>query len=414
MARTESVAVVGVGLVTPAGSAVDVLWQALVAAHATAAPWADDRLPAHSDVLACIVSDFDPTSFLTPVEIRRLDRCHQFAIGAAQEAIDAVAGGPMPAAERGAIVCGVGFGATATYETQHERLLDQGLRALSPLAIPMVMPNSVTAHLSMRFGFRGPAHTVCAACASGTLAIGEGVDLLRRGSADLVLAGGADAMVTYNAICSYLRLDAMSRNVRDPAHASRPFDVGRDGFVLAEGAGFVVLERLADARANGRRIYGLVLGFGSNSDAYHLVAPSPNGEGAQRCMELALLDAGIGIADVAHVNAHGTSTPLNDSAEASALCRLFRGTTPPVSAVKGTTGHMIGGSGAVEAIVALWSLHHGLAPPIAGLEQLDPACPIDVVIGEPRALADGAVLSTSFGFGGANACLVLKGGFGGA
>ena len=304
-------------------------------------------------------------------------------------------------------MCGVGFGATATYEEQHTRLLSQGLKALSPLSIPMVMPSSVAAHLSLRFGFQGPCLTVSAACASGAAAIGEGVELLRRGAADLVLAGGADAMVTYNAICSFLRLDAMSSNAAAPALASRPFDVDRDGFVLGEGAGFVVLRRLDDARAEGLGPLGTILGYGTNADAHHLVAPSPDGEGALRCMRLALADAGITPALVAHVNAHGTSTPLNDAAEAAALTALFGGTTPPVSAVKATTGHMIGGSGAVEAVVALWSLRHGLAPPISGLTHLDPGCAIDAVQGSPRPIGEGVVLSNSFGFGGVNACLVL-------
>jgi 3-oxoacyl-[acyl-carrier-protein] synthase II len=268
------------------------------------------------------------------------------------------------------------------------------------------MPNSVAAHLSLRFGFRGPCHTVSAACASGAVAIGEGMELLRRGAADLVLAGGVDAMVTYNAMCSFLRLDAMSRYAAEPALASRPFDVARDGFVLAEGAGFVVLQRPNDARAARRPILGLALGYGTNSDAHHLVAPSPGGEGALACMKLALEDAGAQPPDVAHVNAHGTSTPLNDAAEAQALARLFAD-SPPVSAVKSTTGHMIGGSGAVEVIVTIASLTHRIAPPIAGLRHVDPACPIDAVRDAPRALGAGLAISNSFGFGGSNACLVL-------
>jgi 3-oxoacyl-[acyl-carrier-protein] synthase II len=270
----------------------------------------------------------------------------------------------------------------------------------------MVMPNSVTAHLSIRFGFRGPCHTVSAACASGAVAVGEGMELLRRGAADLVLAGGVDAMVTYNAVCSFLRLDAMSRHAEEPQLASRPFDVGRDGFVLAEGAGFVVMQRPPDAQAANRPILGLVVGYGANSDAHHLVAPSPGGDGAFACMTLALEDAGARPSDVVHVNAHGTSTPLNDAAEAQALARRFPD-SPPVSAVKGTTGHMIGGSGTVEVIVTIASLTHRIAPPVAGLRHIDPLCPIDAVRDAPRPLRDGLAISNSFGFGGSNACLVV-------
>jgi 3-oxoacyl-[acyl-carrier-protein] synthase II len=406
MRERRPIAVIGVGLKAPGGLTVDELWDALCAGRSTAEPFLDERLPPGSDVLHCPVTGFTPARYLAPVEARRLDRCHHLAIGAAEEALNAVGPG-RPDPERCAVVCGVGFGATGTYEEQHTRLLDGGVKALSPLAIPIVMPNSVAAHLSMRFGFRGPCLTVSAACASGAVAIGEGVELLRRGAADLVLAGGVDAMITYNAVCSFLRLDAMSRHAEAPALASRPFDVDRDGFVLAEGAGFVVLQRLGDASPNGPPPLGLVLGYGTNADAHHLVAPRPGGEGALACMRLALDDASAVPADVTHVNAHGTSTVLNDAAEAQALAALFGGNGPPVSAVKGTTGHMIGGSGAVEAIVTLWSLRHALAPPIAGLRRLDPACPVDAVETDPRPIRQGVALSNSFGFGGANACLAL-------
>jgi 3-oxoacyl-[acyl-carrier-protein] synthase II len=272
------------------------------------------------------------------------------------------------------------------------------------------MPSSTAALLALRFGFRGPCTTLSAACASGAVAIGEGVELLRRDAADLVLAGGADAMVTYTAVSGFLRLDVMSRNVNEPALASRPFDVARDGFVMGEGAGFVVLERESDAVAAGHPVLGFVAGYGSCTDAYHLVAPSPDGEGALRCMRLALADAGLDAADVTHVNAHGTSTVLNDLAEARALTALFGDAdVPPVTAVKGATGHLVAGSGAVEAVVSLRSLREKLAPPVAGLREIDPAIDLDVVRDEPRALERGAVLSNSFGFGGLDACLVLNG-----
>jgi 3-oxoacyl-[acyl-carrier-protein] synthase II len=269
------------------------------------------------------------------------------------------------------------------------------------------MPSSVAAHLSLRFGFQGPCLTVSAACASGAAAIGEGVELLRRGAADVVLAGGVDSLVGYGAMCCFMRLDAMSRNVGCPDVASRPFDADRDGFVMGEGAGFVVLQRLEDISAPGPEPLGLVLGHASSADAHHLVAPSPDGEGAVRCMALALADAGVGPCDLAHVNAHGTSTVLNDRAEAAALAALFAGSCPPVTAVKGSTGHMIAGSGAAEAIVSLISLRDRLVPPVAGLRTLDPDFDLDVVRGTPRAGAPGYALSNSFGFGGANTALVL-------
>ena len=405
LGRPAPVAVVGAGVKTPAGNGVGELWQNLCAARPSAEVFEDDRLPPGTAALVCRVSGFDPTAYLTPVEVRRLDRSHALAIAAAADALGQCAALPAPA--RRAVVCGVGLGAASTYEEQASRLLGQGVRGLSPLTIPLVMPSSVAAHLSLRFGFEGPCLTVSAACASGAAAIGEGVELLRRGAADVILAGGVDSLVGYGAMCCFMRLDAMSRNVGCPDLASRPFDADRDGFVMGEGAGFVVLQRLEDISASGPEPLGLVLGHASSADAHHLVAPSPDGEGAVRCMALALADAGVQPRDLAHVNAHGTSTVLNDRAEAAALAALFDGACPPVTAVKGSTGHMIAGSGAVEAIVSLISLRHRVVPPVAGLRTVDPDFDLDVVQDTPREGPPGYALSNSFGFGGANTALVL-------
>jgi len=405
LGRPAPVAVVGAGVKTPAGNGVGELWRNLCAARPSAEVFEDDRLPPGTAALVCRVSGFDPAAHLTPIEVRRLDRSHALAIGAAADALGQCAALPEPA--RRAVVCGVGLGAASTYEEQASRLLGQGVRGLSPLTIPMVMPSSVAAHLSLRFGLGGPCLTVSAACASGAAAIGEGVELLRRGAADVVLAGGVDSLVGYGAMCCFMRLDAMSRNVGCPDLASRPFDADRDGFVMGEGAGFVVLQRLEDISASGPEPLGLVLGHASSADAHHLVAPSPDGEGAVRCMALALADAGVQPRDLAHVNAHGTSTVLNDRAEAAALAALFDGACPPVTAVKGSTGHMIAGSGAVEAIVSLISLRHRVVPPVAGLRTVDPDFDLDVVQDTPREGPPGYALSNSFGFGGANTALVL-------
>ena len=404
-ARPVPVAVTGAGVKTPAGNSTGELWENLCAGRPSAEVFSDPRLPPGTAALVCRVRGFDPAAYLTPVEVRRLDRSHALAIGAAADALGQC--GELPEAARRAVVCGIGLGAAATYEEQVSRLLGQGVRGVSPLTIPMVMPSSVAAHLSLRFGFAGPSVTVSAACASGAAAIGEGVELLRRGAADVVLAGGVDSLVNYGALCCFMRLDAMSRNVSCPGLASRPFDADRDGFVMGEGAGFVVLQRLGDVSTSGSGPLGLVLGHASSADAHHLVAPSPDGGGAVRCMALALADAGAGPSDVAHVNAHGTSTVLNDRAEAAALTALFAGSCPPVTAVKGSTGHMIAGSGAVEAIVSLISLQHRLVPPVAGLRTIDPDLGLDVVQGTPRAGRPGYALSNSFGFGGANTALVL-------
>jgi 3-oxoacyl-[acyl-carrier-protein] synthase II len=396
-------AVVGAGVKTPAGNTVEEVWASLCAGASTAELYEDERLPPGAATLVCRVRDFDPSAYLTPIEVRRLDRSHALAIAAAQDAIDQC--GDLPPAPRCAVVCGVGLPAASTYEEQLENLLTRGVRALSPLTIPMVMPSSVASLLSLRFGFQGPCVTVSAACASGAAAIAEGVELLRRGAADAVLAGGVDSLVTYGPMCGFMRLEAMSRNVARPELGSRPFDVDRDGFVMGEGAGFVVLTHVEDIGEGGS--LGLVLGHASTADAHHLVAPSPDGEGALRCMTLALMDAGVQASEIAHVNAHGTSTVYNDRAEGQALTSLFAGGGPPVTAVKGTTGHMIAGSGAVEAVVALASVAKGLVPPVSGLRTLDPDISLDVIQGSPRRVPPGPALSNSFGFGGANTTLVL-------
>jgi len=404
-ASRAPVAVVGAGVKTPAGNDLGELWGNLCAGRPSAEVFEDDRLPQGAAALVCRASGFAPAAYLTPIEVRRLDRSHALAIGAGADALDQC--GELPSPARRAVVCGVGLGAASTYEAQVSRLLEGGVRGVSPLTIPMVMPSSVAAHLSLRFGFEGPCLTVAAACASGAAAIGEGVELLRRGAADVVLAGGVDSLVGYGAMCCFMRLDAMSRNVSCPELASRPFDTDRDGFVMGEGAGFVVLKRPEDAGASGPEPLGLVLGHASSADAHHLVAPSPDGAGAVRCMALALADAGVQARDLAHVNAHGTSTVLNDHAEAAALTALFAGSCPPVTAVKGSTGHMIAGSGAVEAIVSLVSLRHRLAPPVAGLRTIDPGFDLDIIQGTPRHVPPGYALSNSFGFGGTNTVLVL-------
>lgn len=402
----EPIAVVGAGVKTPGGSTIDDLWDALCGARSTAEVYTDDRLPRDVRVLVSRVQAFDPSRYLSPVERRRFDRAHQLAIGAAQDAMDQ-SGPELPPRERCAVVCGVGLGAAAIQEEQHGRLLAHGLKGISPLAIPTMMPSALTALLSLRFGFTGPCLTVSTACASGASAIAHGVVLLRGGAADLVLAGGADSLLTYSALAGFVRLDVMSRQVECPELASRPFDQNRDGFVMGEGAGFVVLQRAADVSSTGRPVFGYVLGHASTADAFNLVTPCPDGRSALACMRLALADAGVTIDDLSHVNAHGTSTVPGDSSEGIALSSLSGTTRVPLTAVKGTTGHLIAGSGAVEAIVALRSLQARLVPPVAGLRQIDSRIDLDIVRDVPRPIGLGPALSNSFGFGGMNTALVL-------
>ena len=403
----EPIAVVSAGVKAPGGSTVDELWSALCAARSTAEIYADSRLPPDARLLVSRVHAFDASRYLSAIERRRFDRAHQLAIGAAQDAMDACST-ELPPRERCSVVCGVGLGAAAIQEEQHARLLEHGLRGISPLAIPTMMPNALTALLSLRFGFTGPCLTVSTACASGATAIAEAVELLRRDAADLVLAGGADSLLTYSALVGFLRLDVMSRQVACPELASRPFDQDRDGFVMGEGAGFVVLQRAADATASGRQVLGYVLGHASTADAFNLVAPCPDGRGALACMRAALFNASVTVDELSHVNAHGTSTVPGDLSEAMALATLAPGARLPVTSVKGTTGHLIGGSGAIEAIITLRSLQCRLVTPVAGLRRLDSTIDVEVIRDVPRAIGSGPALSNSFGFGGTNTALVLS------
>jgi 3-oxoacyl-[acyl-carrier-protein] synthase II len=406
----RDVAVVGVGVKAPGGTSAGQLWENLCAGRSAAEPYSDERLPPGTALLVSRVSGFDPGPTVSAVERRRLDRALLLAIAAAQDAVDDVGadGAEWPPPERRAVVCGVGFGAPATWEEQHVRLLDGGLRAMAPLTVTVLMPNAAAALLSLRHGIRGPSLTVSAACASGATAIGQAVGLLRSRTADVVLAGGLDSMVSYAVLCGFLKLGVMSRQVDRPDLASRPFDADRDGFVMGEGAGFLVLQRAGDAVAQGRRVLARITGHAATTDAYHLVAPDPDGEGALRCMVAALADARLSPDRVGSVNAHATGTVVGDLAEARAIERLLAGRSVPVTAVKGTTGHLVGASGAVEAVVAALSAARGVVPPVAGLCRPDPAISVDVVTKGARSVGPSPVLSTSFGFGGANASLVIE------
>jgi 3-oxoacyl-[acyl-carrier-protein] synthase II len=269
--------------------------------------------------------------------------------------------------------------------------------------VPMLMPNAATAAVSMRFGFQGPCETTCTACAAGTQSIGNAFRLIASGRCDAVVTGSSEATMTPTCIAGFTNMTAMSAQ-----YLSRPFDRDRDGFVMAEGGGALVLEELESARARGATILGEVLGAASNADAHHITAPSPGGTGALACMELALADAGVQPDEVAHVNAHGTSTPANDAAEAEAIAKLFGADGPPVTSIKGITGHSLGAAGSIEAVSVVLSIQKGLIPPTAGYTTPDPdMSPIDLVVGDARAWTPGPTLSNSFGFGGHNGCVVI-------
>jgi 3-oxoacyl-[acyl-carrier-protein] synthase II len=399
------VAVTGMGLKTPAGNDVASFWETVLAGRPMAAnieSFDTSYLPVR---FACQVKDFDAVEYLGPKEVRRVDRNAQLGFAAAIDANrDAGDTGADPA--RCAVVAGVGIGGLGTMEDQEKLLLERGPLKVTPFLVPMMMPNATPAIVAMELGWTGPNLCVATACAAGSHAIGEGARLIRDNTADVVLAGGAEAVVVPIAIAAFARMGALSGRHDDPARASRPFDAARDGFVMGEGAAFLVLERYDRALARGAHIYGEILGYGRNADAYHITAPSPGGSGATACMQLALEDAGLAPSDIGHVNAHGTSTPLNDASEAEAIVKVFNGSTPPVTSIKGVTGHLIAAAGAVECVASILAARDGVVPPTANHEQTDPNISIDVIAGSPRELR-GPVLSNSFGFGGHNATLVV-------
>jgi 3-oxoacyl-[acyl-carrier-protein] synthase II len=356
--------------------------------------------------IACEVRRFDPTDYVTAREARRLDRAVQLAVGAGIDAV-ADAGAVDAGSDRCGVVVGTGLGGIQTLLRQLETCLLDSPERLSPLGVPMLMPNAAAANLAMLLGWTGPNLCVSTACAAGAHAIGEAARLVQDGAADVVLAGGTESCVTAFAIGSFWRMGVLSERNDAPAESCRPFDRTRDGFVLGEGAGFVVVEDWQSAARRGAEIHAELVGYGRNCDATHVSSPSPGGAGAALCMELALSDAGIAPSDVCHINAHGTGTELNDEREAQAIVKVFGADAPPVTAPKGVVGHLLGGAGAVEAVAAVLSLEHRLAPPTANFVDAGPEMPLDVVAGEPRALPGGVVLSNSFGFGGHNASLLF-------
>lgn len=348
-------------------------------------------------------ADFDATTIMTSKEARRADRFTQMAVAAAAQAVaeSTLDGAVEP--ERLGVVIGTGIGGFTTLIEGCQGFLTRGARAMSPHFIPMLMPNSAAGTVAMRLGAHGPGFSVSSACATGNHAIGEALRLIQRGEADVVVAGGAEATINEVAIAAFDAMGALSR-----CGISRPFDARRDGFVMGEGAGAVVLEDERHARARRARAYGRLLGYGASSDAYHIAQPDPEGRGAKQAMREALRDAGAAPDDVGYVNAHGTSTPFNDRIEALALHGVCNGDAPPISSTKGALGHLLGAAGAVEAIATLGALERGLLPPTVGLEEPDPEIDLDCVAGTARAVEGlELALSNSFGFGGQNACLAF-------
>ena len=404
------VVVTGLGATTPLGGDVETTWSALLAGKSgirtLSEEWAN-TIPVN---FAGRVAQ-EPSEVMDRVEMRRMDRSEQFAIVAAREAWKD-AGSPEIDGERLGVVIASGIGGVITLLDQHEILKEKGSRFVSPHTVPMLMPNGPAANVGLEFKARAGVHTPVSACASGAEAIGYAMEMIRNNRADVIVSGGVEAAIHALPMAGFAAMKALSTRSDNPAAASRPYDLDRDGFVLGEGGGILILEELDHAIARGARIYCEIAGQGLTSDGYHIAAPDPDGAGVQRAIKLALQDSGLTTKDIVHLNAHATSTPAGDVAEANAL-RLALGSDADhvaVSATKSMTGHLLGGAGAIESVFIVKALQDRMAPPTINIENLDPAVTIDVVRDQPRALPQGdiAALNDSFGFGGHNVVLAFR------
>ncbi len=407
------VVVTGLGAITPVGADVATTWESLLAGRSGVRQLTDDwaaELPARIAAWAAA----DPATLIDRVQARRLDRCEQFALVAAREAW-AHAGSPEVDPERLGIVVSSGIGGVASTLSAYDTLKEKGWQRLSPYTVPMLMPNGAAGWIAIELGARAGVHTTVSACASGAEAIGYGMDMIRSGRADVVLAGGTEAAIIQLNIAAFAAMRALSTRNDEPERASRPFDKGRDGFVLGEGAGMVVLESEEHATARGATVHAVAAGVGYSSDAHHIAQPDPDGTGLKLVLRRVLADAGITPEQVVHVNAHATSTPAGDVVEAQAIAAALGDASPGVvvSATKSMTGHLLGGAGAVESVAAILALRDRLAPPTINLEDPDDDAGL-TISATPQQLAprgDGpmAVINNSFGFGGANVALAFTG-----
>jgi 3-oxoacyl-[acyl-carrier-protein] synthase II len=405
------VVITGLGMVTPLGIDVASSWQALLAGESGAGPITQFDASDYPIKFACEVKDFDPAAFMEYKQARRMDRFAQLVIAAARQA-EADAGIDIAAEpDRVGASIATGIGGLKSFQDCHDTLRDRGPDRVSPFSIPAIIPNMGAGWVSMELGTKGPLSSQCTACAASNMAIGDGIDAIRLGRADLMLCGGTEAAINQVGISGFGAMRALSRRNDDPKRASRPFDMGRDGFVMGEAAAVVVLEELEHAKARGATIYAELAGYGVSSDATHITEPDPTGENPARAMRMALGDAGIDPSEVDYINAHGTSTPLGDAAETRVIKKALgeeNARRTPVSSTKGATGHCLGASGAVEASFATLAVHDGKLPPTINYEVEDPECDLDYVPNVSRDAVVRVAVSNSFGFGGHNACVVIR------
>lgn len=402
------VVVTGLGAIAPVGIGVASAWDSMISGRSGIDPITHFDAADFPTRFGGQVDGFDPAAWLNPKEARRLSRFQQFAIVAADEAIaDSGLSITDTISDRVGVIVGAGIGGLATMEEQTAVLLKDGPGRVSPFLVPMMIVDLAAGHISIRHNLRGINYAPVSACATGNHAIGEAAECIKRGTADVIVAGGFDCGLTPLGLAGFSAARALSTRNDDPQAASRPFDAGRDGFVIGEGGAILILEEMEFARARGARILAELAGYGASADAYHITAPAPDGSGARRSMIEALDQAGFEPSDVSYINAHGTSTPLGDIAETSAIKAVFGKDLPVVSSTKSMTGHLLGGAGALEAVVSVMSLVNDIVPPTINLVDPDPECDLDYTPNVARKMKVKAAMSNSFGFGGHNATLLF-------
>ena len=405
------VVVTGVGLISPLGSGNAKNWEALTSGTSGIAPITRFDASSFPVTIAGEVKDFNPEDFIEKKEVKKMDLFIQYAVAAAQLAMDDSGLVIDDAnAERVGVLVGAGIGGLPTIEKYRSALLEGGYKKISPFFIPMLIINLAPGHISMRFGAKGPNLSSVSACATATHSIGDAYHIIKRGDADAMIAGGTESTVTPLGIGGFAAMKALSTRNDDPQGASRPFEKNRDGFVMGEGAGILILEEYESARQRGAKIYAEVVGYGLTGDAYHLTAPAPGGEGAARCMKMALKNAGVNPEEVSYINAHGTSTPMNDLYETMAIKSVFGNYAKKVmvSSTKSMTGHLLGAAGGIEAVYSVVAMRHGVVPPTINYHEPDPECDLDFVPNTARDAKLDYAMSNNFGFGGTNASLLFK------
>ncbi len=407
----KRVVITGMGIVSPLGIGIEENWQALCQGKSGIGPITRFDTTEYPAKIAGEVKNFNPEEYVDKKDLKKMDIFIQYALAAGSMAIKQ--SGLIineSNADRVGVLVGSGLGGLQTIEKYHTMLLQSGPKKISPFFVPMLIVNLAPGQISIYFGCRGPNSSVVTACATGNHSIGEAFRIIQRGDADAMIAGGVESTITPLAVAGFCALKALSTRNDEPEKASRPFEKNRDGFVMAEGAGILVLESLECALRRGAPIFAEIIGFGCNADAYHITAPSPNGEGAARCMQIALDDAEIKPEDVDYVNAHGTSTPMNDLSETIAMKTVFGEHVKqlPVSSTKSMTGHMLGAAGGAEAIFSILTITHGIIPPTINYDEPDPECDLDYVPNVARKQDVRIAMSNSFGFGGTNATLIFK------